>query len=388
MSTETTQIVETINRTRTVIAAMWLTVVGTLGILFLPLLVGALVGELSFSETQAGNVAAAEMAGVALASGLGIFWVRRVNWVSTAILSAAIFIGANWLSMGIGDYMPMLLVRFLVGLASGALLAIGMACQSDAKNADHIFGYWVACQMSVSTLGYLLLPGIRERWGIDGFLLSLILLGVTAFVAVLLLPTRGLDRRSASANGQTALLTGVLALTGALLFFMAQGGLWAFLERLGLASDLTTKSIGTALAVSSVFGILGGVAKNWIADFSGPLSPFYFVVAGELLMLALFAINPGFVVFAIAVCLLQFCWAMGMASFLAAFNTIDASGGLVLLLMSIAKVGYALGPALMGWLIVGGNYQPVLFATGALVVVGIVVAITLLSRHSKANQAQ
>jgi len=327
---------------------MWMTVIGTLGIMFLPMMVSGIIDDLGFTQKQAGYVAAAEMAGVAIASGLGILWVRKVNWVTTAKLATLALIIANTLSMGVDQYWPMIVARLCGGLASGALLAIGLAGQSDSQNSDRIFGYWVACQMTVSSVGYLILPGIRSTWGIDGFLLALIVIGFTAFLSIPFLSTRGLNRTQSTEKQQLSIFTGAGALLGALLFFMAQGGLWAFLERMGLASGLTTTNIGFALAISSYFGIVGGLAKNWLADAAGLLSPFVFVVIGELFMLYLFATEPDNLLYLVAVCLLQFCWAMGMASLLGAFSLIDKSGGLVLLLISFAKIGYSLGPALMG----------------------------------------
>lgn len=375
------ELIEKINKTSTVIAAMWMTVVGTLGILFLPLMVGGIIAELGFSEKQAGYIAAAEMAGVAIASGLGIFWVRRSNWITISILSTLAFVAANWISMGVTEYWPMFASRFFVGAASGALLAIGLACQSDSKNADRIFGYWVACQMTVSSAGYLLLPSVRATWGLDGFFLALIILGFTAFVSIAYLPSQGLNRTLTKEKQENTILTSSLALGGALLFFMAQGGLWAFLERLGLTANLTTTQIGFALAISSYLGIVGGLAKNWLADAIGVLSPFIFVIVGELIMLVLFATGSSNVMFIIAVCTLQFCWAMGMASLLSGLNVIDRSGGLVLLLMSVAKAGYSLGPAMMGWLIVGDDYSGVLIACGVLVVVGMSTAVLLIKNR-------
>jgi len=377
------ELIAKINKISTVVAAMWMTVIGTLGILFLPLMVGGIINELGFIEKQAGYIAAAEMAGVAMASGLGIFWVRRVNWVTVSILATIAFMAANWASTGITEYWPMLVSRFVVGAASGALLAVGLACQSDSKNADRIFGYWVACQMTVSSAGYLLLPSIREIWGLDGFLFALIILGATAFVSLAFLPTRGLNRISAQEKQKNTILTSSLALAGALLFFMAQGGLWAFLERIGLVADLTTTQIGFALAVSSYLGIVGGLAKNWLADAAGMLSPFIMVIVGEVIMLIVFATTSSNIMFLVAVCMLQFFWAMGMASLLGGLNIIDKSGGLVLLLMSVAKAGYSLGPALMGWLIIADDYSNVIFASGVLVVVGMSTAVMLIKIRMK-----
>ncbi|MGY8795968.1 MAG: hypothetical protein ACKVJN_12760, partial [Woeseiales bacterium] len=292
--------------------------------------------------------------------------------------ATVVFIGANWISTGIDGYWLMFIARLFVGLASGALLAIGLACQSDSKNADRIFGYWVAVQMTVSAVGYLLLPSIRTQWGLDGFLFALIILGATSFFSILYMPRNGLNRSVAADGPRSSIVLGGFALVGALLFFMAQGGLWAFLERLGLAANLTVTQIGFALAISSYCGIVGGLAKNWLTDFMGTTAPFICVVIGEIIMLYLFANDPGNILYAVAVCMLQFFWAMGMATLLGGFNLIDKSGGLVLLLMSVAKVGYSLGPALMGWLIDGDDYSRVLLSSGALVIVGMLTAVVLI----------
>ncbi len=69
---------------------------------------------------------------------------------------------------------------------------------------------------------------------------------------------------------------------------------------------------------------------------------------------------------------------MGMASLLGGFNVIDKTGGLVLLLVATAKVGYSLGPAVMGWLIVGEDYTYVILCSGALVVAGMLTSVLLI----------
>jgi predicted MFS family arabinose efflux permease len=371
-----------INRYATISSAMWMTVVGTLGILFLPLIVSGLIDDLAFTKQQAGYVAAAEMAGVAILSGSGVFWVRRFDWVDAAVMATLLFVAANVFSALSDSFAGMFTFRFLVGASSGALLAIGLACQSDSKNADRIFGYWVACQMTVSSIGYLSLPLVRSSWGTSGMFVALALIGVTAIISIYFLPRRGVMRMSLTAAPALLNANNILALVGALLFFTAQGGIWAFVERLGIASRLSTTEISFALAVSSYCGIVGGLARNWIANFIGSAGPFYFVVAGEILMLLVFGLEHGQFLYALAVCMLQFFWAMGMASLLAGLNIIDDSGRLILLMMATAKVGYSLGPALMGWLIFDDDYTFMLATSGACVVIGMVICVVLVNQKS------
>jgi MFS family permease len=379
------EITEQVNRYTTILSAMWLTVVGTLGILFLPLIVSGLIDDLAFTKQQAGYVAAAEMAGVAILSGSGVFWVRRLDWVDAAVLATLIFTAASLCSAFGGSFAGLFFFRFLVGAASGALLAIGLACQSDGKNAGRIFGYWVACQMTVSSVGYLSLPLVRSSWGTSGMLVALALVGVTAVVSIFFLPRRGVTRISVNAGPALMNTKNMFALIGALLFFMVQGGIWAFVERLGISSRLSTTEISVALAVSSYCGIVGGLARNWIANFIGSAGPFYFVVAGEIVMLFMFGLQHGYALYALAVCMLQFFWAMGMASLLAGLNIIDDSGRLILLMMATAKVGYSLGPAVMGWLIFDDNYFVMLAASGACVATGMIICVVLVNQKASTS---
>ena len=379
------EIVAQVNQFATIASAMWMTVVGSLGILFMPLIVSGIIDRLSFSEQQAGYIAAAEMAGVAIMSGSGVIWMRRIDWVVVSFLAIVVLVVSNLFSALMTSFEGMFLFRFLVGASSGVLLAIGLACQNDSKDASRIFGYWVACQMTVSTVGYLSLPIIRSVWGISGLFMAFALISITAIVSIYFMPRRGLTKASA---GTSKILTdkrNILALFGALLFFMAQGGIWAFLEELGNSSQLTTTEISFALAVSSYFGIVGGLARNWVENLVGILGPFYCVVVGELLMLVLFAQDASNVTYVLAACMLQFFWAMGMASLLAGLNIIDDSGRLILLMMASAKTGYSLGPALMGWLISDDDYTIMLVTWGVFVAFGISTCGFLVNQKTRHN---
>ena len=371
---------EAINTLSAVSIGMWLSVLGTFGILFLPLFVGGIISDLGFSDQQGGYIAAAEMAGVAIASGSGVLWVRKVNWRVASAVSLVLLIATNYLSVHIDSFAPMFVVRLMEGLASGVLLAIGMACLSDHKEADRIFGYWVAGQMTMSVIGYLVLPTVRESWGLDGLFIALALLGLISLLfSYLYLPARGVNRVEAVSKGKNRLMFNAFALVGALLFFMAQGGIWAFLEKIGASANLNVTQIGYALALSSFFGIAGGFARNWIAQALGQFSPFIAVLIGEFLMLVIFLGDFNYPFFMAAVCMLQFFWAMGMASFLGSFNIIDKTGGLVLLLLATAKVGYSLGPAIMGTLVQSGNdYDYAFYSGGAFALFGIVIVMGLI----------
>ena len=68
------------------------------------------------------------MAGIAISSGLGVYWVRRVNWVTFAALATILSIASTVASIQIDSFWPMFVARLFAGLASGTLLALGLAC--------------------------------------------------------------------------------------------------------------------------------------------------------------------------------------------------------------------------------------------------------------------
>ena len=102
-------------------------------------------------------------------------------------------------------------------------------------------------------------------------------------------------------------------------------------------------------------------------------------------MLVLFAQDASNVTYVLAACMLQFFWAMGMASLLAGLNIIDDSGRLILLMMASAKTGYSLGPALMGWLISDDDYTIMLVTWGVFVAFGISTCGFLVNQKTRHN---
>jgi predicted MFS family arabinose efflux permease len=362
------------------LAAIWVAVVGVISYMFLPLIVGGLADDHGFSSRQLGFIGAAEAGGMGIANGVAAVWIRRWNWRVVIPVASLVMIGANLASIGVATFGYVVLVRLIDGLAGGVLIAIGVACQSDHPNANRIFGYFIALEMVVSSIGFLVLPMVRDNYGLDGIFVALMGIAATGMIAGRVHPPRGLDRtgkHSANGAGDAGLALSVVALVGGLLFFMSQGGLWAFIERIGVASRLPAGDIGRALAISSAFGILGALGAERFARRSGLLAAFLAVLAGELVCMVMLHGAPGTIRYTAAVCLFILFWSLGLPLLLSQFNALDGTGRLVVLLYAMGKLGYTAGPAVAGLLVRGSDFTRVLALSGALCTAGIGIAVGL-----------
>lgn len=350
--------------------------------MFMPLLVGGMAEELNFSSEELGLVAGAEAGGMALANAIAALQLRRRDWRRLILLSCVIMILANVASMSVHLLLPMILARSVDGLAGGMLIAVGVACLSDNIKADTVFGYFVATEMIVSSIGFLVLPVVRSVGGLDGLFVALAGLSASGLIALSAHPSRGRDRGAEEATQNEAsdhvVLTFVVLL-GALLFFMSQGGMWTFIERIGAAGGLSGAEIGEALALSSLCGIAGALGAKALSTWVGPLLAFALVLAGDLVCVGMLYFSVQFPVFVAAACLFIFLWSLGLPLMLVQCNTLDSSGRLVILLYAVGKLGYMVGPALMGLLVRGTDFSGVLAATVVMSAAGMVVSMVLCS---------
>ena len=86
-----------------VFAAIMIRCVGVFFVFGMPFFVGGIISELGFSQSQANLVSSAEIAGMALSSMLGFFWIQKYRWKNIAYFGIVIIIIGNFLS-SIGSF--------------------------------------------------------------------------------------------------------------------------------------------------------------------------------------------------------------------------------------------------------------------------------------------
>ena len=76
-------------------------IIGCVGVFFvfgMPFFVGGIISELGLSQSQANLVSSAEIAGMALSSMLGFFWIQRYEWKTIAYFGITVIILGNFIS--------------------------------------------------------------------------------------------------------------------------------------------------------------------------------------------------------------------------------------------------------------------------------------------------
>ena len=343
--------------------------------LILPLFVGALVDTGGLDNAQAGAVASADLAGIFLASIAALGWIRRADWRRVATVSLVIMIAGNVACLFIHAFVPLLALRGALGLAAGNLMAIGMAHLARVRKPDRAFALAIAAQVAFSTAALWLLPGAVQSWGLTGLfgLLSLVsaagLLAATQLVRGAQAPDTERIRKSTGAGHV------FVALAANTLFFIAQSGVWAYLERIAAGAGLAPDVVGRTLALSVSLALLGPLAASLLADRYGRALPLAIVVAGQLGALWLLQGPFTAAVFLVAATGFQVCWNFAVPYLVAIVAALDRDGRYIVLATPFQAAGIAAGPALAGYLAGGGDFAPVAWLGGAAIVASAVLLL-------------
>jgi len=158
----------------------------------------------------------------------------------------------------------------------------------------------------------------------------------------------------------------LLGLSAIAFAFVGQGGVWTFLQTLGVSHGFTVSGVADAMSVFALMGVLG--------SFSAAAAPqrvprtAAIAVASLLLCGGLYALySPRSLAWYVAGCAVGgFYWNFILPLILGLLARIDESGRASVLGGTMSSIGAALGPLLAGQLIRGEDYKPVGWMVGAL----------------------
>jgi hypothetical protein len=236
------------------------------------------------------------------------------------------------------------------------------------RNPDRQFGIYLVCALTFGALGLLILPSVAEMGGqalVFGALCGLVLVAVAT---VGLIP-RGLDAVTTGGPSPklSYLLVG-LGLATVFLYFLAQGDVWAYLERIGDASGLSSSIVGQALAISSLAGIVGAFTATLINTRFGRAIPLSISAVISIVSLVLLFDEVSAFEFVVVAAMFNYAWNRSQPLFSGLMAELDAKGRAVVMMGAIQTIGVGIGPGVAA-LFVGDSLGPV-------IVIGI-VAIAL-----------
>jgi len=359
-----------INSPVTILVLVLLGVLSVAILFVAPVLIGAMVQYLAYSEAQASYIISAELAGMSLATLLALYLHNRSNWRVTLLVALLGMIAGNLGSFFIRDFIQLCSLRFLAGLADGVAMSLCIAMIGLTRKPDGTFGLWVAGQLLFGALGLYGLPNLLPHFGYSCVYLILVPPMVIMLLLLRFLPQHGKRPTLAAAgasNGVYAapnrryLLAG-LGLAALFVFYVGHYGVWAYLERIGGNALLAPVTIGKALSVATVVGILGALAAVGMGNRFTRLLP---ITLGLMISIVAMVSLLGSVEphrFLVAASVFSFAFNFVLPYLMASIAEVDIAGRLIMLTNMVSGAGLAGGPALAAVVQQHAGYDAVLLS--------------------------
>lgn len=326
---------------------------------FGPLLIGAYVEYESLTDTQSGYLFSIEMAGYALSSAFVFYLLTRMNWRHILLLGVLVLVGANIGSVFIHGYGAFTKFRFLSGLGAGLIMNMTMVSIGLTQNIDRNYGFWTVAQLIIGVIGLVILPGLILQFGVSCIFISIVILALFVLPLVKKFPEGG-KQQTTSAKQKYGLGLGLMALTGIFIYYGGQAAVWAFVERIGVSADISTRDIGNLLSLSLLVAILSAIFATCLADRFGRRLPITLSMVCSAVGIALLWGTPSSIIYTCAVCMFNAAWYFCLPYLTAVIASIDSGGRLLVGLAVVFPASLSAGPALAAFLITGTTYTPVL----------------------------
>jgi len=340
-------------------------------LILMPGLVGALVENRGYDPAGAGQVGAANLAGIALTSLLGFFTVDRWHLRLTTVLGAGLVLVMQLLCTQVLSLPLLIGLQFLAGVGGGLMVVSGLGVLGSLKNPDSVASLMLVGQLGFGVLFYQFLGPLLALYSVTGLFVVLALLAVPLLLCVGVMPVRSFSERAPQADApllKILSLGAVLILIAELLMYTANTAVYAYLDRIGTGGGLASEVVNDTLSLTNLSAMLGGLAVAYWGTRLGrqlPVIAALSVMAVSFGGLHLFASAAQYKLFS---CLVLTSLCIAMPYVIGLLVELDPSGRLASLSNCLVSVGAALGPFAGGMLLVGQSGFPVLLAVCAVVI--------------------
>jgi hypothetical protein len=355
----------------------------------MPLVLGGAAESRGLPADQLGFAAAAFMGGLALINFAGFAWLRRYDWRLLVIGGNALATLAFLLPILHFSATAWILCNLLAGAATGVSYGVSIACLGDTREPERNFALAYAAQTFLSAGLIFILPRLAINYDlfVVGQGITAILMAV-GIALVLILPKRGAKTGIVIKNTGAALpgipqAVLIMALLVLMLNVMAEGAIWAFIERIAVSGGMTTSFAATAMAFSFFASGVGSIAAAAMGRRFGSIGPV--VIAVTLSISSVWVLWAGGTekIFFAGVMLFALAWNLGSPYRMALATRADSSGRYSTFVPAMQTLGAALGPAIAGLLIVNGSFTPVYIMSTVAWLLTLVLFIAATKRMSK-----
>lgn len=334
-----------------------------------PFMVTAYKQWLGYTEDIVGYLLALEFSGEVTMCLAVSARVHRWNRRTLAGAGLLTIVAGNLLSMLADSFATLAACRMLAGLGTGTALGVMSASLAGTTKPDRSFSIYTLALLAVGMVAFLALPRILKGYGLNAIFLILVIMTLPALATLRLLPRfspLGVSARDPSHNLDFSTLnkSSVVVLVASALYFFGVGMVWPFVGELGKSAGWDESTVAYVLASTQAGGFLGALVAGVVDTRWGRSIPIALGLLGSATCLAALAISsrePW--AFLVATPLFLFFWLYLFPYFNGVAASLEPSGRLTVVSMTIQSLGLAVGPALAGWLnVTTGGYLAILIA--------------------------
>lgn len=354
-----------------------------------PLMVTAYKEWLGYADDSAGYLLAIEFSGEVLMIFAMSMRIHRWDRRTLAFAGLSIVIAGNLLSMVAGDFASLASARLVAGIGTGVAEAAMCAALAGSDKPTRNFAIYNLALLSVGAVGYMTLPALLDRSGLDGIFQVLIVVAIPAMASLRWLPRFAPaehDRKFDEPARQSVFdKTAFMALAATGLYFLGAGIFWPFVGEIGRSTGLDTATVAYMLAAAQVAGCVGALLAAILDTRWGRSIPIAVAIVGNLACFAALLLWPGdSAAVLVAIPVFHLFWLVVFPYFNGVAASLDRSGRLSVVSMTILSIGLAFGPAFGGWLNVAtGGYRALVILAFMLVAVAGAIILRVASTMSR-----
>ncbi len=351
-----------LNSTITLVAAIYMAVIGPEVFIVQPGFVQGMVEYMGFSEKTAGDISSAEMWGIAITTVILTFYSHRFNWRHVFLGSLLIMVIGNIASLFADTPLLFGLWRFVAGFGAGGLVSLSFTVIGLTDKPDRNFGYLIMWVLIYGAAGLLVMPTAYQLVGVQGVIIFFALFPVSGIFLVRYLPVSGEEHVQIEEDAVN-LPTNFkyIALLAMFFYFLGQGVIWAYLFLIGINGGGSEQEIANGLTVSQFLGVAGALTAAMLGSRLGRSIPLCIGILGTLIPLFWLFGSMGALVYTIAVCIYNYSWNMTHPYLLAAMASFDQSGRVVTCAVAAQMLGLANGPWIAARFFTEGDFSRVIY---------------------------
>lgn len=367
-----------------VAAAVALGIIGAMTIWIVPGFLALVADQAHLNDRQLGYIAAWDINASAAMIAISIGLLKHCNWRVLAGMSLVLIAAGNCSTAAVHAFNAMVAARIVAGAGEGLAIGVAFAALGQARNPDRAFAIYLGTGGAICALILLALPRLQSSVGTAAVFVGIAGLALLTGMGLRWFPERSRTSEHSAARALNTRLA-VSGLLAVFLYFLAQGAIWSYFERIGEASQLRTTEISSALALATIAGIGGALTAALLPARLGRAWP---IAISACLSVASFLLLLGHVnswVLTSVGVLSTFAWNFSQPLFSGLCCEADPHGRVVCAMGSVQTVGYGLGPAVAALLLVDRNFVPIVWMSTSVLVAGVMAALIGMRGHTSAS---